>query len=604
MTAAVDTAALVERALRAPQYVQVRRRLFRQLTESLLYEGVLAARPLGEGDRHAIDGTDEHGAPVGYLFCVTRRHGFARLRLTRDPVLRAAGEWPVEASCLTRFLSEVRAGLGAEPARVATFARELEETLVKDAVAQYVRAQRGDVLAGSEYDELECTITDGHPYHPTYKSRIGFDPEDNLSFGPEFARPIRPLWLAARRGLATVTTTTGLDEESFLRAQLGASTVDGFAGRIRGAGADPAGYTLVPVHPWQWRERVAHGFAPQLRSRDLIVLGEDPHTHLAQQSLRTLACREAAQRAYLKLSLSILNTSTSRVLAPHTVGNAPRISEWLRRVVAADAYLRDELRPILLTEVMGTSVDPALPSDLVREDTYGVLGCIWRESLHNHLEPGERAVPFTGLTARELDGTPLVDPWVRARGVRRWVEELLTVSVPPLVHLLQGHGIAVEAHAQNMVLVHVEGRPARVALRDFHDGVRFCRALLAQPQLCPQLAGTPAHHVNRNSFVETDDVDQVSDFMLDAFCFINLGELAMFLADAYDLPEREFWAAARAEIEVYQRRFPALADRFALFDVFKPQLQVEKLTTRRLLPDTELRCHAVPNPLASARGEG
>jgi siderophore synthetase component len=47
------------------------------------------------------------------------------------------------------------------------------------------------------------------------------------------------------------------------------------------------------------------------------------------------------------------------------------------------------------------------------------------------------------------------------------------------------------------------------------------------------------------------------------------------------------------------RRFPELAERFARFDVFKPSIAVEKLTTRRLLPDIELRLHSVPNPLSS-----
>jgi len=597
-TFAPDATLLVEQAVLSPQYVPVRRRVLRQLLESLIYEGVIDAVPLGDGDRHAVEGTGARGEPVRYLFTLTRRFGFVRVRLGPEPVLRSAGGRTAEAESPTLLLSELRAALGAEPVRLAGFARELEETLLKDAAAQHLRARRGDVLAGAGYDALECLVTDGHPYHPAYKSRLGFDPADNAAFGPEFARPIRPLWLAARRGPATVTVSSALDEDRFLRSQLGASTVEQFADRIRSAGADPAGYTLLPVHPWQWREWVAHGFAAALRERDLIVLGEDPHDHLPQQSIRTLACTEVPQRAYLKLSLSILNTSTTRVLAPHTVRNAAPISDWLRRVVDGDPYLRDELRPILLGEVMGTSVEQA--PGLLAQDTYGALGCIWRDSLHRHLEPGERAVPFTGLIARELDGTPLVDPWVAERGTARWTEELLAVAVPPLVHLLQGHGIALEAHAQNMVLVHVEGRPSRVALRDFHDGVRFSRAGLADPGGCPPLAGTPAHHGNRNSFVETEDLGLVTDFLLDAFCFINLGELALFLDDAYGLPERRFWAAAGRQVDAYQRRFPELADRFAQFDVCKPQLDVEQLTTRRLLPDTELRMHTVPNPLAGA----
>ncbi|MDQ3886953.1 MAG: siderophore biosynthesis protein, partial [Actinomycetota bacterium] len=250
-------------------------------------------------------------------------------------------------------------------------------------------------------------------------------------------------------------------------------------------------------------------------------------------------------------------------------------------------------------EVMGTAVDPKPVCELVRGDTYGALACIWRESLHTHLAAGEQAAPFTALTARELDGTPLVDPWIRAYGVRQWVKELIDVSVLPLVHLLQRHGIALEAHAQNMVLVHVAGEPKRLAVRDFHDGVRFSRSRLADPGQCPELAATPAHHTNRNSFVETDDVDLVIDFLLDALLFVNLNELGMFLADSYGFGEREFWAVVRDAIQAYHRRFPELADRFACFDVFKPGIAVEKLTTRRLQPDTELRLHQVPNPLAA-----
>jgi siderophore synthetase component len=51
-------------------------------------------------------------------------------------------------------------------------------------------------------------------------------------------------------------------------------------------------------------------------------------------------------------------------------------------------------------------------------------------------------------------------------------------------------------------------------------------------------------------------------------------------------------------IETHRRRFPALADRAVRFDVLAPEVSVEQLTTRRLLPDTEVRLHRVRNPLA------
>jgi siderophore synthetase component len=591
------TAKLIQRALTAPTFAAVRHRVFRQLLEALLYEGALRVRDNGTG-ASIVDGADATGEPVRYVVQARRRHGFDRVAVGPAAVRRVSGDDDREADSLTRFLGEVRAALSADPEQLACFARELEETLVKDALAQHVREQRAEALAGAGYDALESAITDGHRYHPAYKSRVGFDLADNLAFGPEFAAPVRPLWLAARRSIAAVSLSDAVQEEPFLREQLGAATLEQFAATIRTAGEEPLDFALVAVHPWQWREQVVRVFAGELARRDLLVLGEDPHTFVAQQSIRTLACVDAPRRPYLKLALSIVNTSTSRVLAPHTVRNAPLVSDWLRRVTGTDPFLRDELRTIVLGEVMGTAVEPARAGELARDAGYGVLACIWRESLHVRLDPGEQAVPFTGLTACELDGTPLIDGWVRSLGLRTWLALVVEAAAIPLLHLLCRHGIALEAHAQNVVLVHRDGVPARVALRDFHDGVRFARAGLAEPALCPPLTPPPAHHHNRNSFLETDDLDLVADFLLDAFFFVNLGELAIFLADAYDLDEREFWSIVGAAVAAYEARFPELAERFALFDVRKPAIAVEMLATRRLLPDTELRLHAVRNPLA------
>lgn len=594
-----ETADLLPAALRAPTFLTVRRRVFRQLLESLVYERAIDV-VAEDTDVSAVAALDANGEEVRYVFTARRCFGFDRVRIT-GPVLRVSGEDTAEADSPTRFLAEARRSLSADQECLPRFARELEETLVKDALAQYVRADRDGRLRDADYDTLEGAITDGHRYHPTYKSRIGFDLDDNLAYGPEFGQPIRPLWTAARRTLARVTLSTSLSEDEFLSAQLGSESRESFRQVIIDAGEDPDDYTLLPAHPWQWRAHLGRAFADQLRSNDLIVVGADPHPFTAQQSIRTLGCPDQPDRPHLKLALSIVNTSTSRVLAPHTVGNAPAVSDWLDSLVRSDDFLHTECGTIVLREVMGSVVDPMPMAEFVRAETYGTLACIWRESIHTRLRSDERAVPFTGLTACEVDGTPLIDSWVRAAGIAEWLTSLVRVSVIPLLHLLFGHGVACESHAQNMVLVHSGGVPTRVALKDFHDGVRFSRRHLADPARCPDLMPPPAHHVNANSFLETDDLDLVTDFLLDAFFFVNLGELGLFLAEHYGFDEREFWSLVRSEITAYQGRFPELKERFALFDVTKPEVAVEKLTTRRLLPDTELRLHSVSNPLADPR---
>jgi siderophore synthetase component len=77
----------------------------------------------------------------------------------------------------------------------------------------------------------------------------------------------------------------------------------------------------------------------------------------------------------------------------------------------------------------------------------------------------------------------------------------------------------------------------------------------------------------------------------------------MFLQDRFGLAERRFWSIARRVVEAYERRFPPAEGRGGGFDVLVPTVAVEQLTTRRLLPDTAVRVHQVPNPLSEVTGE-
>lgn len=586
---------LIVAALRDPRATEVRRRLFRQLISSLLYEGAITAARSGTG--HVIAGRDECGGAVRYVVETRRAGGFDRVRVGPAPVLRVTADGATaEADSLPRFLAEVSDAVlgGAFPEELVRFTREIEETRIKDALAQHVRSRRGDRLAGAGHDTLEGTVTDGHRYHPAYKSRLGFDLADDVAYGPEFLPELHPEWLAAHRSVVEATSSASVAPD-LPREELSPVTVAAFDAVVRAAGGDPAEYSWLPVHPWQFREVVWRAFADELADGRLIVLGPDPAAFAALQSIRTLSCRDVPDRHQLKLALSITNTSTARGLAPHTVRNAARISDWLLGLVAGDDVLA-AAGVIVLGEVRGVSVRPSGPG---RVDTEGTLAAIWREPLARRLGPGEQAVPMTALTATELDGTPMIAPWIGAHGAERWVAAVVEAVAIPLVHLLVAHGVACESHAQNVSVVHRDGLPRRVALRDFHDGVRFSRRLLADPDAAPVLDPPPAHHTNRNSFVETDDPALVTDFLLDAFFFVNLGELGLFLDEHGLLAEHRFWAIVARRIDAHQREHGTGA-----FDLFAPTLAVEKLTTRRLTPDTELALHTVSNPLHLFRQVG
>ncbi len=578
-----------EALLDSGAYRDAAQRVVRQLLEALLFEGALPD-VTWSGDALSIAGTREDGVPLVYRCRARRTASFGRIRIV-SPVRRICGAEDAEADDVARVVAELASQLGADPLRLAQFGAELLATHIKD--AQTRAAQAGRLLREAGYDAIEAGLTGAHPYHPGYKSRMGFTLDDNRRYAPECATGVTPLLLAARRDRCRWSASRDV-EQGDPRHLLSAPEQAAFDARLAQRGLDPSDYLPLPVHPWQWEALVETACHGAFARRELVPVGALSERYAPQQSIRTLANAERRDAPSLKLAMSLVNTSTSRVLAPHTVRNAALMSDWLADLAERTDWPAPLARPVFLKEIAGVGYVPQTPV----AGQYGALACIWRESVHRHLRAGEAALPVTAITHIDADGRPLVADWVARHGVQAWVRRLVERVWLPVLHMLWRNGTALESHAQNMVLLHVGGLPERVALKDFHDGVRYSRRWLRVAP--PALEAPPAEHarVNPNSFIETDDADELRDFTGDALFFVNLAEIAWFFACHFGLEETAFWEIAAGAIRDYQARCPDLAESFARFDCFAPAMQIELLASRRFMPEIRLRTRAADNPLA------
>ena len=323
-----------------------------------------------------------------------------------------------EVQSVSQFLEEIFRVVNVEQTKLDSFIHELEQTIFKDTIAQYERCNKGEYTRKS-YDEFESHLIDGHPYHPSYKARIGFQYRDNFQYGYEFMRPIKLIWIAAHKKYATVGYGNEVIYDKTLKGEVGERKLEAYKERIYSAGCNPKQYVFIPVHPWQWENFIIPNYADHIQDKSIIYLGESEDDYCAQQSMRTLRNVTNPKRPYVKLSLNILNTSTLRTLKPYSVASAPAISNWLSDVISQDTYLRDESRVILLKEFSSVTYDTN------RKATYGSLGCIWRESVHHYLDEQEDAVPFNGLYAKEKDGIPVIDAWLNKYGIENWLRLLI-----------------------------------------------------------------------------------------------------------------------------------------------------------------------------------
>ncbi|MFA0978352.1 MULTISPECIES: IucA/IucC family protein [Pseudomonas syringae group genomosp. 2] len=587
------------------RYQQVQRRVIGQLLQTLLYEAALPYRCETLDDhRHRFTVAVSDGVEYHCEGLLSTSFELIRLDHATLERLDSVGERSVPDLHLA--LSELLSPFKDSP-HLARFIQEIEQTQLKDLQARSQGYQPAKPAHELDVDALEQHFMDAHSYHPCYKSRIGFSLADNRHYGPEFATPFGVVWLAVAKSSASVGHSRNMDFQAFVRQELGTQRWQEISRDLAAQGKSIDDYQLMPVHPWQWDNVTVSTFYPEMASGELIYLGTSTDVYKAQQSIRTLANASQPKRPYVKLAMSMTNTSSTRILARHTVLNGPIITDWLHQLIATDSTAR-ALDFVILGEVAGVSYDYRHLPEARSAQTYGTLGAIWRESLHQYLKDDEQAVPFNGLSHVENRygygaQAPFINAWIRQYGLKEWTRQLLQVTVPPIIHMLYAEGIGMESHGQNIVLIVKQGWPQRIALKDFHDGVRYSPAHLGRPELCPELVPLPDSHakLNRNSFIITDDVNAVRDFSCDCFFFICLAEMAIFLRQQYQLDEALFWQMTADVILDYQRAHPQHRERFELFDVFAPSYEVEELTKRRLLGDGERRFRSVPNPLHTYR---
>ncbi|GFE13929.1 iron transporter [Streptomyces glebosus] len=569
------------------------RRLFAKILAEFAYEEVLTPEP----DGTAPDGTPQYRLPVTEALVY-------RFRARRG----AYGHWRVDPASITpdtdpfHFLTHAHdTVLGLSGDTTGHLIRELTATLAADTRLDATALGAAE-LADLDYASLEGHQT-GHPWLVANKGRLGFSATDAATWAPEARTARRLPWLAAHhsiahyRGIPTLATPDRLYGEELIPA-----TRHAFARTISDEGFDPADYLYLPVHPWQWDETIAPLFAPQLADRSIIALPTDNDLRLPQQSIRTFLNLSRPEARTVKLPLSILNTLVWRGLPTERTLAAPAVTRWVHGLRDADPYLRDETRVILLGETASVTVEHPLYDRLpgVPYQFKELLGCIWREPLSGHLDPGERARTLAALLQTDSRGRALTAELVRRSGLapRAWLARLFAALLPPLLHFLYQYGTVFSPHGENAIVVFDEHDvPTRLAVKDFVDDVNTSSVQLPEYDSMPD---------DVRAVLLTEPPAFLTQFIHSGLFVGVFRYLAPLCADQLAVPEAEFWSLVRAEILRHHERFPALKERHETFDLLTPRIERLCLNRNRLhvdgYRDRTDRPHAavhgtVPNPL-------
>uniref|UniRef100_UPI003BACE56C IucA/IucC family protein n=1 Tax=Stappia sp. TaxID=1870903 RepID=UPI003BACE56C len=478
------------------------------------------------------------------------------------------------------FIAEFQRPLGIRDAMLPIYLDEIASILYSDCYKRAVKRHTVTELAGADFQTIETMMSEGHPSFVANSGRLGFSTADYPAYAPEAAGPLSIVWLAVDRDRTAFTTVAGLDHERLMAEELGATAIAAFSERITERGLAPARFLFMPVHPWQWFNRLSMSFAPEIAAGRIVFLGHSPDLYQPQQSIRTFFNATSPSKRYVKMALSILNMGflLQRGLSREDMETTPPFNDWLSGLLARDAVLQETgftlIREVATASYSNAYHDEALAEDAPQRD---VLAAVWRENPVNLIKPGERLMTMAALLHVDTDGKPLVSELIARSGLsaEAWIRRYLHAYLTPLLHCYYAYDLIFMPHGENVILVMEGMTPARIVMKDLAEEMRILEGADTLP---------PA--IRRNCAELEDDV-RMDGIFTDVFdCFFR--HLAQLLERAGTLSDERFWRLVADCVAAYQASRPELGEKFARHDAFRSEFPRNCLNRLQLRDNQQL----------------
>ncbi|EFE69334.1 siderophore biosynthetic enzyme [Streptomyces viridosporus ATCC 14672] len=542
------------------------RLLIRKALAEFAHERLITPEETGRG-RYAVRSDD---GLTEYRFTAVRR-ALDHWQVDADSIVRHRGEDELPLAALDFFI-ELQKSLGLSEEILPVYLEEVSSTLSGTCYKLTKPPVTSAELARSDFQAVETGMTEGHPCFVANNGRLGFGVHEYLAYAPETAHPVKLVWLAAHRSRAVFTAGAGVEYESFLHDELGGETVERFHGVLREQGLDPADYLLVPVHPWQWWNKLSVTFAAEVARRHLVCLGEGDDAYLAQQSIRTFFNTTHPEKHYVKTALSVLNMGFMRGLSAAYMEATPAINDWLARLIESDPVLRATGLSIIRERAAVGYRHLEYERATDRHSPYRkMLAALWRESPVPSLEDGETLATMASLVHVDHEGKSVAGALIERSGLApaEWLRHYLRAYYTPLLHSFYAYDLAYMPHGENVILVLGDGVVRRAVYKDIAEEI----AVMDPDAVLPP-------EVSRIR-VEVPDDQKLLSIFTDVFdCFFRF--LAANLATEGILDEDGFWRTVAEVTREYQASVPELADKFARYDMFAPEFALSCLNRLQL----------------------
>ncbi|MEG2442235.1 MAG: IucA/IucC family protein [Acinetobacter sp.] len=460
-----------------------------------------------------------------------------------------------------------------KPFTKAYLIKEMNNTWLAEAHLFDESRLSSEAALTASHHEIEGMLR-GHPWLIMSKGRMGFGYDDYLSAAPELSPTVKVLWLAVHRDLAEFRSTEEWQAGRLYQYELDAEELESFEQQLYERGCSCRDYFLIPVHAWQWHQWLVPTYANEIVDQRIIELGVGQDDYVPMQSIRTLCNISQPERHYVKLPVSIFNTAVYRGLPSKRNLAAPAVTAWLKQIQSQDPDLKQSGVAFLGEVATLTIHQPCF--DQIEGAPYQfkeLFGCLWRESVDPVIGTGEQALSQAALLHRDINGQSILAVLIQASGLSplQWLKRFAEVSVTPLLICLYKYGLAFSPHGENTMLIHANGVPQKMVLKDFIDDVNLV------DEDFPELASLPIE----GQILLRHPAHELSHFIFTGLFMVHYRYICnVFLQDYPEHSEVEFWQTISSVIDAFHQAHPELAERIEKFAMFRAEF--EKICLNRV----------------------
>jgi siderophore synthetase component len=456
------------------------------------------------------------------------------------------------------FILEFSDSLAIPQAKLATYLEEVTSTLSSAAFKLASKSLTSFELCDADFQKVETGMTEGHPSFIANNGRIGFDAGDFHSYAPEVENKIQILWLATHKNYTHFSCSETYSYDQLLEDEFDLTTRNHFNNIFLGKGLVAEEYYLIPVHPWQWFNKLINVYASDIAKKNIVCLGYGDDHYLAQQSIRTFFNVSFPSKHYVKTALSILNMGFMRGLSAYYMRSTPAINDWLYNMVKSDDVLIN-FNFNVLREIAAVGYSNSYyEDDRLKESSYNkMLAGLWRESPVNKISDNQNLMTMASLLHVDKNRKGVLPALISKSMLNEsdWLDQYFQAYLSPLLHCYFKYSLVFMPHGENLIMIMENYVPVGMFMKDI--GEEIC--ILNSEQTLPP-------GVERISIKMPSEMEELSVFtdIFDGF-FRYMNEI---LVSQLNIDEQIFWQRVARCIQVYQFKHPEFEDKFIKHDLF------------------------------------